>query len=157
MPQCLWRKVTNMIVAFFIGLALGALSLGLVAYPFFRRRGVPLDYTDPILELQRRRQAIYQEVRLLENDYALGNVPPAEHQERLQGYRLDAAKLLYQEERLIALGQLLEREILQARKAAQPAGPAALCPDCGHAVESAARQCPVCGSLITEAPPIPKS
>ena len=91
-----------------IGVALVAFCLAVAAFPLLRRRGVSSQYTDPILELQQRREAVYQEVQSLQNDYALGDVPQADYDERLQTYRLQAARLLQQQEQLQGLDQWLE-------------------------------------------------
>ncbi len=137
-------------MALVIGLALAALCLGVVAMPFLqKRRGAPSEYTDPISELEQRRNGIYQEARTLHNDYVLGDVTLANYQERLQEYRLQAAQLLYQQERLQDLDQRLEAEILSHRSAAGLEGRTPACPECGSPTSIDTEQCSSCGAVLS--------
>ena len=135
-----------------IGLALAALCLGAVAFPFLRKsNNAPPEYGDPILEMEQRRQAIYREAGALHNDYVLGDVPLADYQERLQEYRLQAAHLLYQQEHLRELDRGLEAEILSHRKVAEPQGVTPRCPECRSPTSSAMNYCPSCGAMLSGA------
>ena len=136
-----------------IGVVLATFCLAAVAFPFFRRRGVSSQYTDPILELQQRREAIYQEVRTLHNDYTLGDVSQANYEERLQTYRLQAARLLQQQEQLQELDQWLEGEVLRFRDVALISSDSVPCPECGRPVDWAMEQCLSCGTVLSGAAP----
>ena len=132
-----------------IGVALAVICLIVAAIPFLKRRGVPTQYTDPILELQGRREAVYQEVRTLHNDYALGDVPQADYEERLESYRLMAARLLQQQTYVQEMDQRLEDEVKRLRNGAKPSIDQLPCPECGRPVARAAEQCPSCGTLLS--------
>ena len=132
-----------------MGVALAVICLVVVAFPFLKRRGVPTHYTDPILELQGRREAVYQEVRTLHNDHALGDVSHADYEERLESYRLMAARLLQQQTHLQEMDQRLEDEVRRLRNGAKPSIDQWPCPECSRPVALAAEQCPSCGTLLS--------
>ncbi len=119
----------------------------MVARPFLRKKDKPSRGSDPILELQKRRTAIYQEVRVLHDDHMLGHVPQDQYERRLQPHRLLAATLLREEERLRALESRLEEEILHFRN---DTGDATACPHCGHQVDHETAECPACGAMLSE-------
>ena len=66
--------------------------------------------------LREKRISIYQEIRTLENDLNLGQVPPEEYEKRLRDYRLRAAELMMQEEELKQIDFDLEEEITLLRR-----------------------------------------
>ncbi len=137
-------------MAWAIGLALAALCLWAVGHPLLRKRsGMSQDYTDPIMELEQQRKGIYQEAKTLHNDYVLGDVPVADYQERLKEYRLQAAQLLYHQERLQEMDQRLEAEILSRRSAAEPSVETTKCPECGSPTTDGMNQCSSCGAMLS--------
>ncbi|MSQ22033.1 MAG: hypothetical protein EXR53_01825 [Dehalococcoidia bacterium] len=139
-------------MAWAIGLALAVLCLWAVGHPLLRKRSGGLSaYTDPISELAQQRQAIYQEARTLHNDYVLGDVLLADYQKRLQEYRLQAARLLYRQERLQELDQRLEAEIQSRRSAGGPNLEAQRCHECGSSTTDSMKQCSSCGALLSGA------
>lgn len=138
-------------MALVIGATLAFLSLAVAVLPFLRRKFAPLQGMDVTLELEKRREAVYQEVRTLHSDYVLGDVPQAEYEERLQAHRLMAAALLRQQERLHELDQRLEEEIRRIRNGALFSSDGAHCPECGTQVDVKADQCPSCGTMLSGA------
>ena len=129
-----------------IGLALVGLCLLVVAGPFFRKKDEPSRGSDPILDLRKRRSAVYDEVRVLHNDHMLGHVPQDQYERRLQPHRLLAATLLREEERLRALDSRLEEDILHLRI---DTGDATACPHCGHQADHEVAECPACGAMLS--------
>ena len=137
-------------MALLIGMALAVLCLAAVAMPFIQKwRGARPEDTDPISEIEQRRKGIYLEARTLHNDYVLGDLTLTNYQERLQEYRLQAAQLLYQQERLEELDQRLEVEILSHRRTAEPEGAMPACPECESPARVDAKQCSSCGAMLS--------
>ena len=99
-----------------IGILLGLLSLVLLALPFFRKERVGGLSASNAGSLREKRISIYQEIRTLENDLNLGQVPPEEYEKRLRDYRLRAAELLMQEDELKQIDFDLEEEINLRRR-----------------------------------------
>ncbi len=106
-------------IALIIGVALAAVSLGVIAYPLIGRRA-QARATNPVLELQERREAIYQQADLLRQDLALENISEADYAREVQHLRHEAAEMLLAQQRLQELAQALEAEILQARSGHEP-------------------------------------
>ncbi len=99
-----------------IGILLGLFSLVVLAIPFLRKdRAGGLDARNPG-SLREKRISIYQEIRALENDLNLGQVSPEDYEKRLQDYRLRAAELLMEEEKLTQIDFELEEEINRRRR-----------------------------------------
>ena len=91
-----------------------------LVWPFLKRGNAAHNDDDPIIEIRKRREAVYEEARILHNDHLLGDVPLVEYEPRAQAYRIRAAELLRDEERLHDLGRRLEEDILDLRRKAGP-------------------------------------
>ena len=108
-------------MAVLVGLLLALVCIGVLTLPFLRsvRQGQVLLSQDPVEEVLARREAVYEEIRILQLDYELGNIGEKEYQTRLQGYRMQAASFLQKQEdletELRRLDQELEEEILEVR------------------------------------------
>ncbi len=135
-------------MALVIGIVVVAVCLAAVLLPFRRRTATPWAADNPIDELQQSREALYLETGILRQDHELGHFTVEEYQERLQSYRMRAAALLQQQERLEAWNQRLEEEILALRTVPNAPDGAGLCHECGRAVGIAAEHCPHCGSRL---------
>ncbi len=98
------------------GIVLAWISVVVVVWPFLRRANATHNDDDPIVELRRRRETVYEEARVLHNDHLLGDIPVAEYEPRFQAHRVLAAELLRDEERLQQLNRRLEEEVLELRQ-----------------------------------------
>jgi hypothetical protein len=98
------------------GIVLAWVSVLVLVWPFLRRENTVHDDDDPVVEIRRRREAVYEESRILHNDHLLGDVPLVEYEPRFQTHRVLAAELLRDEERLQELAGQLEEEILEMRR-----------------------------------------
>ena len=102
-------------MAVLIGVLLAMLAVVVLLYPFlrvrFRSRASQGDGTSALAGLGAR-EGIYDEIRALRLDHELGSIDEQEYKERLHGYRLQAAAVLRDEERL---NSRLEDEIWAAR------------------------------------------
>lgn len=107
----------------------------------------------PAQALERQREAAYEEVRTLNQDYLLGDVPQEQYEARLQVYRLRAARLLQQLDDLQELDRQWEARIATFRAGDGATTTAVICQECGGAVSSRDVQCPHCGSAIAPADP----
>ena len=109
-------------MAILIGTLLAILAVAVLLYPFlrvrFRSRASLGDGTFPAAGVGAR-EAIYDEIRALQLDHELGSIDEQEYEERLHGYRLEAAAVLRDEERL---NSRLEDEIWAARALARNEG-----------------------------------
>lgn len=79
-------------------------TLAVLAYPFVvrrtRREGLDDDAADLAQRLRRARDRVYEEIRALQQEYFLGNVPEDEYRELLRTARRDAASLMRQQEQV---------------------------------------------------------
>src|SRR5687767_270004 len=87
-----------------LGVMLAAVCLGVLALPFVRARRV--GYVSPgdieaVQQVVARREAAFEELRLLRLDRDLGNVEEADYQRRHQELRLRAAALLREQDTLM--------------------------------------------------------
>jgi hypothetical protein len=130
------------------GIALALLSLLIAAIPFLDKRKATARVVDPIRKIRGNREAIYQEVRALHGDFVVGQVTANEYEDRLQGYRRQAAWLLQQEGQLTALEQQLEAGIREQRGEEADLGAAFECAECGQAIDAEAEECPNCGVSV---------
>ena len=131
-------------MAVVIALLLAALALGVVVYPFFRYRS--RDRAGSGVEAPPGREAIYEDMRMLDLEHDLGAVSEKEFQGRMRAYRLRAAAdIRDQELRQGELDRALEEEVL-AQRAFQGNGPAGrgLCSRCGSPAPSSADLCADC-------------
>ena len=130
-----------------IGSVLAAVSLVVLLLPFLRRLTTTAVAGDPIQELRREREALYQETRILRQDFDLGHFSEEEYQARFQTNRLRAATLLRRQDELEALNRQLEEEIRGLRKLPPAEDEDSRCFECGREVRSNAEQCSHCGAL----------
>lgn len=140
-----------------IGTLLAVLVIGVVLYPFLKPRLRSGDRPTPDFQPMVGAEApaepgvpetIHEHIKGLRQDYELGMMEEAEYQERLRGYRLQAAAALRDQEALrLGLDRAHEEQILAARTSADGEG-AALCPGCGQPLASANVECSSCGATI---------
>ena len=131
-----------------IGAILAAAGLVVLMVPFLRKIAPRVTGVgDPIQELRQERNALYQETRILRQDFDLGHFSEEEYQARFQTNRLRAATLLRQQDELEALNRQLEEEIRALRKLPPVEDEARRCFECGREVSSTAEQCRHCGAL----------
>ena len=110
-------------MAFLLAAVLIALSVGVVIYPFLKRRdSVTGDGAEDVsATADRDMEAIVEDMRILRLDHQAGNIPDDLYQEQIRAYRLQAASHLRQQTE----GQLeradweLEQEVLMARLSLQ--------------------------------------
>jgi hypothetical protein len=105
-----------------IGMVLAWVSVLVLVWPFLKHGNAAHDDDDPIVGIRRRREAVYEEARVLHNDHLLGDVPLVEYEPRFRAYRVLAAELLRDEERLKDLDSRLEEDILEVRRKAGTEG-----------------------------------
>ena len=140
---------------YLLGLLLALASIALLAWPVLKRRS-QADYApssspfDSLSEAQRQRQQVYDEIKTLTLDHDLGHVPSQEYSDRLGAYRLRAASLLRQQERLSQdlsrLTNEIEDEVLALRLSWGTALSVAVCGECGGERDAEALLCPRCES-----------
>ncbi len=131
-----------------IGAIVAAAGLVVLMLPFLRRIApTATAVMDPIQKLRRERNALYQETRILRQDFDLGHFSDEEYQARFQTNRLRAAALLRRQDELEALNRQLEEEILSLRKLPVAGDEDRRCFECGREVRSTAEQCSHCGAL----------
>ncbi|GEM_PF-3431062 len=133
-------------------LVVGLLSLvvlAVAAFPFFRRPKTAPAASDPIRELRAQRQAVYRDVQGMYNDWVVGQVTEADYQRRLQEYRMQAALLLQEEQRLLDVAHRLEQEVLERR--GKRGAKAARCANCSRPLATGVTRCPACGAQVAEA------
>ena len=141
-------------MAYLLGLLLALASIALLAWPILKRRA-QADYTpsspfDSLSEAQRQRQQVYDEIKTLTLDRDLGHVPSQEYSDRLGAYRLRAASLLRQQERLSQglsrLTREIEDEVLALRMSWGTVQSVTVCGECGGERDAEASLCPRCES-----------
>lgn len=131
-----------------IGAILAAAGLVVLMVPFLRKIAPRVTGVgDPIQELRQERNALYQETRILRQDFDLGHFSEEEYQARFQTNRLRAATLLRRQDELEAMNRQLEEEILALRKVPSADDEARRCFECRREVSSTAQQCSHCGAL----------
>ena len=110
-------------MAFLLAAVLIALSVGVVIYPFLKRRdSVTGDGPeDVVATTDRDMEAIVEDMRILRLDHQAGNIPDDLYQEQIRAYRLQAASHLRQqtEGQLEGADWELEQEVLMARLSLQ--------------------------------------
>ena len=110
-------------MAFLLAAVLIALSVGVVIYPFLKRRGsVTGDGAEDVsATADRDMEAIVEDMRILRLDHQAGNIPDDLYQEQIRAYRLQAASHLRQqtEGQLEGADWELEQEVLMARLSLQ--------------------------------------
>ena len=96
-----------------------AVILAVLAYPFFAQRGGRATMEDAAEELAQRlrrsRDRVYEEIRVLQQEYFLETVSQEEYTEQLQAARLRAAELLAQQRQvqqtLLSIGEDVEEQM----------------------------------------------
>ena len=92
-------------------------TLAVLAYPFVvrrtRREGLDDDAADLAQRLRRARDRVYEEIRALQQEYFLGNVPEDEYRELLRTARRDAASLMRQQEQVQQTLEAISEEVEQ--------------------------------------------
>ena len=149
-------------MALTIGAILALLGIAVALYPFLRYRFfgqstfddlAPPDVAaaDVAEAAPEELEAIYQSIRTLQLERELGNIPEGLYREQLNGYRMQAARLLRELEQKSASGGdwTLEEEIRVARSGLY-GGPAGglPCPNCGRPAPAGAGDCPECGAAL---------
>ena len=97
-------------------------SLAVLAYPFVAGRSerdrAEQAASDLAQRLRRSRDRVYEGIRVLQQEYFLANMTEEEYRERLREARLEAARLLQQQQQvqqtLGAIGAAVEAELREA-------------------------------------------
>ena len=143
-------------MAVIVCLALALLSIGVVVYPFWRRRSAPADAqpentSSGVVQSEADLNAVYDAIRTLQLEHQLGNIPLGLYREQLQDYRLQAAAILRDQAEAAARDEewLLEQDVGLARAAlGYTNGAATQCPNCGAPVAPDWRECPECSAEL---------
>ena len=133
-------------MALYIGIALTLLSLLVLASPFFRKTTA----SQTLRQLRSRREAIYQEIKVLQNDLALGHMSQEEYESRIRENRLQAAEILREDDHLAEAEKRLENEILRMRRTRGAAKERWECPNCGASAEDGEAACLECSTALVE-------
>jgi hypothetical protein len=138
-------------MAYFLGLILALVSIALLARPLLRRQQAtsgPALSLESLEDVQWRHQQVYDEMQTLILDYELGNIPSDEYEEKLGGYRLQAADLLRQQDQLlhglISLEHEMEDTVLSLRMSRGTVKGVTVCGRCGGEMDIDAVLCPRC-------------
>ena len=102
-------------------------SLAVLAYPFVAGRSerdrAEQAASDLAQRLRRSRDRVYEGIRVLQQEYFLANMTEEEYRERLREARLEAARLLQQQQQvqqtLGAIGAAVEAELREAAAEAE--------------------------------------
>ena len=152
------------VVSLIFGVALGAFSLLVVGYAFFRPRGGVADKTAPAPTNGAAESgsndsppldSVMEAIGTLELEYQLGNLPESQFREQLQAYRIEAAVALRD---LVESGRadpawLLEQEVMEARSVLrQEAVSPLVCPGCAAEMPAGVADCPECGRAVALGP-----
>ena len=100
-------------------------TLAVLAYPLVVRRNQREGLDDAAVDLgqrlRRARDRVYEEIRALQQEYFLGNMPEDEYHQLLHTARMDAASLMQQQQQvqqtLEEIDDEVERELEQAAQA----------------------------------------
>lgn len=143
-------------MAVIVCLALALLSIGVVVYPFWRRRSAPATAPPQVVppgvgQSEADLNAVYDAIRTLQLEHQLGNIPLGLYREQLQDYRLQAAAILRDQAESAARDAewLLEQDVGLARSALSYTNGAAIkCPNCGASAAPEWRECPECSAEL---------
>ena len=143
-------------MAVVVCLALALLSIGVVVYPFWRRRAAPATappeaLSPDLVQSEADLNAVYDAIRTLQLEHQLGNIPLGLYREQLQDYRLQAAAILRDQAETAARDDewLLEQDVGLARSALSYTNGAAIqCPNCGAPAAQGWRECPECSAEL---------
>lgn len=90
-------------------------AVAVLAYPFWRTRDDEARANELAIELarsiRRARDRVYEEIRVLQQEYFLGNLTEAEYQEQLRAARLRAAGLLREQQQVEETVRSIERGV----------------------------------------------
>ena len=143
-----------------IGILLAAVCLAVVVIPFLRYRHSrqtvnPLEMIDGLEEDRRR---IYRELLNLKEGYRVGTVPEPEFNGISENLRRRAAERLWiqrrWEDRLQALDQAVEQEVLNYRESEASDRSLTICLECGAEASTSEKSCLLCGASLTEGPKV---
>ena len=124
--------------------------LGVIIYPFVRKEtpshpSARIGPSGPTP--QTTREEIYDEIKGLQLERELGSVHDDEYRERMNAYRIQAARALQEQDREFTdLDRALEEEILAARVGSIADPSVASCPSCGRGPLNPGSPCPHCGA-----------
>ena len=143
-------------MAVIVCLALALLSIGVVVYPFWRRRSAPATpppeaLSPDLVQSEADLNAVYDAIRTLQLEHQLGNIPLGLYREQLQDYRLRAAAILRDQAESAARDEewLLEQDVGLARSALDYTNGAAIrCLNCGASAAPDWRECPECSAEL---------
>ena len=143
-------------MAIIVCLALALLSIGVVVYPFWRRRAagtapLPEAVSPDLVQSEADLNAVYDAIRTLQLEHQLGNIPLGLYREQLQDYRLQAAAILRDQVEAAARDEewFLEQDVGLARAALSYANGAAIqCPNCRAPAAPDWRECPECSAEL---------
>ena len=119
-----------------IGALLALLVVGVVLYPFVKRRfgaggpcpSGPADGAGPVA-WRLRREEIYESIRSLQLEYEIGGVEEADYRDRLRAYRVQAAAVVREQERAEReVERLVEMEVGALRESGPPGPPRPVTP-----------------------------
>ena len=139
------------IASLVFGLALGAFSLLIVGYAFFRPRSeitMKTEITGAPQSDGPDLDSIFDAIRTLELEYQLGNLPEKQFREQIEAYRIEAAVALRE---LVESGRadpawLLEQQVMESRAALRHSAVShRVCPGCGAEMPLGVGDCPECG------------
>jgi hypothetical protein len=127
-------------------------SIVVIIYPFLRKRTPsqpsskfgPYDPTSLT-----RREEIYDEIKGLQLERELGSVQDEDYRERMNAYRVQAARALQEQDREFSdLDRALEEEILATRVGTSTDQRSVLCPSCGRGSLKLDGLCSHCGAAL---------
>ena len=138
-------------MAIAVGILIALISLTILLLPFFRSRwrthtGSFINWRE---EATRQREAIYQNIGTLRQDYDMGNISAEEYRVQLDSYRRQAALALRQGDQLRNREEELEREIQSLASTNDGDLPSPTCPECGVSTELGDQVCSDCGAQLT--------
>ena len=127
-------------------------SIVVIVYPFLRKRtpsqpSSEFGPSDPTS--LSRREEIYDEIKGLQLERELGSVQDDDYRERMNVYRVQAARALQEQDREFSdLDRALEEEILAARVGTSIDQRPVLCPSCGRGSFELDNRCSHCGATL---------
>ena len=126
-----------------IGILIALLSLVILVLPFIksRMRVTSGDVALRLDETSRLRQAMYDNIRTLRQDYDIGNISEDDYKSQLDGYRRQAALALMEEDRL--RGWKEEESLMESNDGNDPS---LICYECGAPVALDDKVCLNCGT-----------
>jgi hypothetical protein len=139
-----------------LGLVLAIICATVLVLPFLTARRNPMARElDDLSETTRQREAIYDEIRMLQLERDVGRVDQPDYEKGLHRLRQQAAAILRREEQLVrSRGDrdwALEEEVRSMRQQLTvPSVGQVTCPNCSAVVETPASECPQCGTPLAE-------